>query len=245
LEEAAKGATKAALEFTEERLTSLVEKFITNRDLAFIEDKDTLRKIREQRKSSEYLVICQFIPKGWLRTLVGAGLELRELGDLHAEDNILDLRDKVRGKYGAQGLRVAELAQSGIVKQLLLRLISTHTNAKDTTKVMVEFLEHADEMTLFVEKKDAKYIRSKVRLVTRRVDINPPHMMILLARADAKKVLAQILQGIREDEGGYVIERETKGTRHSLLFLHQKPGQQFRSGPTPSFPNILAIRLRT
>ncbi len=80
VEAVAKGATKGALEYTEEKLKDFVFR-LQNHELAFIQAKANIRVVRRERQSSEYKLLCQFLPKGWLRIVVQMGLALRDLSD--------------------------------------------------------------------------------------------------------------------------------------------------------------------
>ena len=57
---AAEGATKGALEYAEDKIKELVIKF-RNRDIAFVQDPETINIAKEQRKTSEWNLFKQYV----------------------------------------------------------------------------------------------------------------------------------------------------------------------------------------
>ncbi|MEM3452723.1 MAG: hypothetical protein QW835_03740 [Candidatus Hadarchaeum sp.] len=74
IESAAKGATKALLEWTEEKVLQLIIKF-KNRDIAFVEDPETITAVKEQRKTPEWEYFKQNVENPDLRILFQMGFE--------------------------------------------------------------------------------------------------------------------------------------------------------------------------
>ena len=78
VESAAKGAVKAVLEYSEEKLKELVERF-KNKDLVFIQDKEIIEIAKEQRAKGEWAFFKIYVKDNDLRILFQMGLTLREL----------------------------------------------------------------------------------------------------------------------------------------------------------------------
>ena len=106
IESAAKGATKGFLEFSEEKLKQLAQKF-KDRDLAFIEDSETIDEAKEIRKQSEYSIFADVIKDKDKRTQFLMGLTLRK--QEARRDDTAPLIQKIIKKYNQVGLHLAFL----------------------------------------------------------------------------------------------------------------------------------------
>ncbi len=208
LESASKGVTKGLLEWTEEKLKELVKRF-SNREVAFVEDKPSAEAIKKQDQTSEYKILCNFIPKGYFRILVRSGLALREIEN--DQDRVNRFRSNVYSKYGASGVRIAELTQMGIVTQLLAHLAKIYQNPPDVQKKLLAFFDQVDQLTIFVKTDDSERVERISGLVRERVDTNPSQMVILFGRAKAVRVLLKILKDIKADPRDYSIEIQQEG----------------------------------
>lgn len=209
LETVSKGAAIAAIEYALEKIPGLVQRF-RDRGIAFIENKENIRTVKQERGSSEYALLSQFLPKKhWHRLVIQMGMALRDVE--RDSDRVADLREKILSKYGDLGLHIAELTQIGIVKQVVSRLTTIYSNTAEVERKLGAFLEAAEDMVLFVKKTDKGIPGSKARLVKTRVDTNPSHMMIIFGRGDARSIVYEILKKVAADKRGYVIEKEEVG----------------------------------
>ena len=59
-ESAFKGATKAVLEWSEEKVKQLVRKF-RDRKIAFVQDTEIIETAKEQRQTSEWELFCKYV----------------------------------------------------------------------------------------------------------------------------------------------------------------------------------------
>ncbi len=205
---AAKGATEGALDWSENKISGLVKRFL-NRELAFVEDKKNIETVKKQREAEEYKLLQQYVPKGYLRILCQMGLALRDMEN--EQTRMQQLKDKIHEKYRASGLHIAELVQIRVVTQLLARLVTIYENRVDIEKTLTAFLTQIDDLALFVKKSDEKRAERLSDLVMSRVDNNPTHMMIVFGRAFAKTAVLKILKKIKDDDLGYVIELQDEG----------------------------------
>ena len=92
-------------------------KKLQNKELAFIEDIETIEIAKEQRNKSEWKLFKQFINDKDLSILFQMGLTLRRL----EEDNKLvePLLRKILDKYDTKGIHIAQIVQSGIFSKFI------------------------------------------------------------------------------------------------------------------------------
>ena len=205
---AAKGAVEGGLNWSSEKISELVKRFL-NRELAFVEDKKNIEVVKKQREAEEYKLLQQYVPKGYLRILCQMGLALR--GMENDQNRMQELKDNIYRKYRTPGVHIAELVQIKVVTQLLARLVTIYGNRPDIEKTLTAFLTQIDELALFVKKGDEKRAERLADLVMSRVDTNPTHMMIVFGRAFAKTAVLKIVKKIKEDDLGYAYELQDEG----------------------------------
>lgn len=208
MESMTKGATKGFLEHWEEKIPELVTK-LRNREIAFIQDKRNFDIVRRETGTAEFKLFQQFAPKGWLRILFKMGLALREIEK--DQERVEELKNDIYHKFGTGGVHIAELAQRGIVTQLVAHLTKILGNPADVTNKLVAFLEHVDELVLFVKKSDAERIKRLCDLVKGRVDNSQSRMTIVFGSGFAKNVVLRILKCVKEDLREYFIETQEEG----------------------------------
>lgn len=213
VEEASKGAVEGLLSWTEEKIQVLLEKF-TDKDIGFVEDKPTADSLKRQKGTSEYKLLSDFVPKGYLRVLVRMGLTLREMeGD---PGSLETFRNTIYDQYGSPGVRIAELVQNGIVAQLLAHLVKVYDNPRDTQQKLQAFFDQVEQLTIFVQREHFTVLKRKriAQLVRTRVDANPSQMVILFGRGNAVPIVLKILDEIKKDPREYVVD--TQETRYQL-----------------------------
>jgi hypothetical protein len=207
--DATEGATKGFLNWTKEQVLELARK-LTDKEVAFVEDKPTAETIKKQKDTSDYGIIVRFLPRGHLRVLVSLGLALRQME--HNPEAVAKLKNNIHDQFGSQGLRAAELVQIGIVSQLLTRLTRIYSNPKDVERRLVAFLEHVEQLAIWVAKEDMKNYKRISDLVKVRVDTNASQMVILLGRAEkATAAVLKILHVLKQDPRDYFVEVDQSG----------------------------------
>lgn len=202
------GATKALLEWSERKVLDFAKKF-RNRELAFVRNSDNIDLIKEERQSSEFSILKQFVPKGPLSIQVQMGLALRQIA--RDQPRTMELKGRIQHKYGLPGLHVAEITQIGITIQLLTRLTKLYSRPEEVTKRLMIFFDHIDDLVVFVKKTDTPNAIAKI--VLNRIESFPAHIVILFGSGYAQDVVFDILKLIKKDGRGYVIEVLREGVQ--------------------------------
>lgn len=208
VESAAHGATAAAIDWTEEKIRDLVKQFL-NRKLAFIKDEENIDLVKAERKSTEFTILSQFVPKTYI-IQVQMGLALREIAT--DQNRVIPLVDKIRRKYGRDGLHIAEITQVGITYQLLTHLSQLYRDPPEVTKRLTYFLGHAEDLVIFVRSTDKP--NAIVTKIIVRIEAAETHIIILFGSGYAQGVVDKVLTQLDgEAPGEYVIERWREGVQ--------------------------------
>ncbi len=98
-EGATKGAIKGFWEISKTEIKELAKK-LKDRGLAFIEDREIIDLVKEQRKSEELKLFLRYVenPNMYNRSLFQMGLTLRKMED--EEKKLRPFKDKIVKKYG-------------------------------------------------------------------------------------------------------------------------------------------------
>ncbi len=215
VEDATKGAVKGVLEWTEDNIIKLVQKF-RNHEIAFVQDKETAELIKRQDQRAEYKTICTYLPKEY-KTLVRVGLSLQKINDA---DKLSQIKKNIVSQFGSDNLHIINAVQNGIVTQLLTQLLKVYESPADVQNKLVAFLKQVDQLIIFVKNEDNNKTDRIAKLIMDRVDTNSSQMAIIFGRGEARKVVKKILEIIQNDPlGYYVIIEEVEDIKSSLMSL--------------------------
>jgi hypothetical protein len=208
LEEFAKGVTKGFFEHWEEKLPEWLSR-IKNHEIAFLQDKPTYDIAKKESESAEYQLFAQFAPKGWPRILFKVGLAMRKIES--EKESVQMTKDDIVKKFGVSELRIAELAQKGILTQLVAQLTKILGNPTDVKKKLMLFLENAGELVVWVKKSDETRVERLCGLIKGWVDNSPSQMSIVLGSGYARDVVWKILRCVKKDVREYYIQVQEEG----------------------------------
>jgi hypothetical protein len=206
IREAAHGATAAGIEWTEEKVKSLAKQFL-NRKLAFIESPRNIDLVKRERHSAEYELLVKWIPEGPYALQIQMGIALKEIAE--EQDRVLDLRSKIKRKFGTAGLHVAQVTQAGITSELLNRLVQIYRDPTEVRKWLEHFLAQVEDLVIFV--KEADNPKATATMVCTRIESNPAHTMILFGSGYAKNTVIRTLRVIKDEPRGYGMDGVDKG----------------------------------
>jgi hypothetical protein len=179
-EEFIAGATKGTLEFSKEQILKLVQR-ILNRDIAFIEDTETIDIVKAQRNRPEWELYRKFVKDRDYRLQIEMGFSLKQLENNLAKRE--DLRGKIRKKYGDDGLHVSELVQMGIFTRYLSLLVGRLDNPEELEDKIMTVLKDIDKYVLFVRTEDN--IEERTTTLVNKLRILAPSALIVFSRGDA------------------------------------------------------------
>lgn len=210
----APGVTETALAFASEKAAAFVQRLL-NHEIAFVEHPENITLAREQRKKPEWQVYRDYVSDKTLRILIQMGMTLRDLaGDPGNFKRIQDLRDKIVSRYGADGLHIAQVVQSGLLGEVFSRALETSTDKEGTSAFIESTLNEADKYCVFIQEDDNAKRRAEEILT--RLDENKPQFMYLLSKGNAMDTLVEVAKRLRNKVINYTWSRKEDG---SSLFL--------------------------
>ena len=222
IKDAAEGATKGALDWSAQRITELVRRF-KQRELAFIEDNETIDLVRSQKEKPAWKLVGRFVKDKDLRLQVLMGFTLKKLEtDLNLV-KLQNLRDKIRRKYGTPGLHVAQLVQNDIFSKHFDILLKNADSDRDVEAEAANLLNNVDKYVEFVQAGDD--FNRKARIITTRINANLPAVFIIFScGSPAIDLSKKVMQAVMADIEGYSLELQIKNNPDKLYqFLIKAP----------------------
>lgn len=205
IENAAKGATKAAIEYSEEKILKLAKRFL-NKEISFVEDPDAINTIKIQKKMAEFQQFKHYVKDRDLRVLCQMGLTLRQYEKEGKE--YYPLVKKINKKYGKEGLHVAWFIQNGLFSKYLAFLMETGVLADQIGDKILSFLQEIDSNVSFVSLKDVggKNSNNKIIKITSKINVKEPDIFIISSMGDAMPICKKIIESIKENLSDYDCE---------------------------------------
>jgi hypothetical protein len=214
---AAEGATKGALEYAEDKIKELVIKF-RNRDIAFVQDVETINTAKEQRNLSEYKYFKQYIDNRDYRILFQLGLTLRKF----EKDNkrLIRLRDKILLKYGEKGLHIAQFVQNGLINKYVGNILESSTiDPEDLTLEIEKLFDNMENIVNYIEQFDN--VDKKVKEITTKILAYSPKIYVICSSKSAMEKCQKVLKGVLKEIQNYEVELYKTDIKE-VLFLKRK-----------------------
>jgi len=211
LKDIAEGATKGALEWTEEKLKEVITKF-KNRKLAFIEDVKVINLAKEQRTKPEWDFFKEHVKDEELRILFQMGLTLRELEKEDKIPELDSLKNKIYKKYEKRGLHIAQMVQNGIFGRYLGSVLERVTTT-EKLKIEIENLFKNIENTIaFIQVDDN--VNKKSSEIVSKIQSHSPKTFIISSAGSAMEKCEVIEKNVMKKISGYASElNKTKDRR--------------------------------
>ncbi|HNX47935.1 MAG TPA: hypothetical protein PLC39_05085 [Methanomassiliicoccales archaeon] len=181
------GITKGLLEHAEEKALAWVERF-RNHEIVFVEDSDTIDRVKKQRKSPEWKILSDVLKDKKLRLLAQMGLALRELEN--DQERTQSLRNKIHHRYGRDGLHIAEAVQNNIISNFIGLESPNIGEPVDLTIRVENLLNNIEKYIVFIGPEDKEEVL--VRRVCIRLDADVPDTLILFGAYKAKRVAISV-----------------------------------------------------
>ena len=211
--DAFEGAAKGALDWTAEKISSLVKKFREGK-LAFIKEHKTIEIAREQYHSGEAKFYENYVKDKETLFLLRMGLALRKLeNDAERRDN---LREKIFRKFKVQGLHIAEFVENGMLNRYIGLLLENIDSVEDIEKNIQEILRDIDKHAIFVGTGD---VRSNIlKSATIKVGSHSPSIFVVAGMGFAAKVVGDCIKELIVIMKDYEFEKVSSPNREILFF---------------------------
>lgn len=213
VEEVASGAVKGVLDWTEDKVKAFVEKF-KNRQLAFIQDQETIKLVKEQYNSGELNFYKIYVEDKKLLFLVRLGLILRKLEN--NRDRKQNLRNKIFQKYEINGLHIAQFAENGILNRYIGILIGDLKSIEDFKGKIINILENIEKYVLFVKNDDNE--RTIIQVAKTKVFANSPSIFIVSGISHAAEIVRKCEVVLTPLFIDYTLEKVSSGEKENLFY---------------------------
>jgi hypothetical protein len=196
------GATKGVLDWGSVKIKELVQKF-NDRDLAFIEDYETIEVIKKQRKTGEWDLFKRYVSNPDWRILFQMGLALKRL-EMEGED-WEHLTKKISKRYELNGLHVAYYFANGLFGKHVTILLERGYSTEKVIKELNVFFMNIDKGVAFITKTDTVKIRSN-EIITKIHSNNPEIFIMSSGHSIAMKKCEQIKNVVMGEISNYECE---------------------------------------
>lgn len=201
IESASKGATKAILEWSEEKVKLLVQQF-RHRDIAFVQDVETIEVALEQRKMSEWDLFQKNILDGRLRILFQMGLTLRRVE--HNRKQCSNLRDRIVKKYGVEGLHIAQFVQNGLFSKFIGSILEKPITPEGLKSEIENLFENIERTNSFIQIEDN--VEKEADKVVTRIQSFSPGTYIISGSKSAREKCEEVKDIVMRRISGYSLE---------------------------------------
>lgn len=213
LSDVAEGAAKGLLEWSADKVSSLVQK-LKERKLAFIQERKTIDLVKEQYNSGEAKFYKMYVKDRELLLLIRIGLTLRKLEE--DQERLHNLRNKIFRKYKAVGLHVAEFVQNGILNKYVGILIEELTAVEELEKNIEDVLRNIEKHTLFI--KVGSNPQEIIKKATALIHAHVPHIFIISGFKDAAESIRKCIEKLQTILNEYKLERFSSDDKETLFF---------------------------
>lgn len=195
------GATRGFLEWTERKVKEYAIKF-KNRNVAFVQDLETIETALEQRKTSEWDLFQKYVKDERLHILFQMGLTLRRMEN--NKEKLENLRAKIVKKYGAEGLHIAQFIQNGFFGKYIGNILERARTPEELTKEVENLFNNIELTTSFIQSFDN--VDKEVEKIVIRINSHMPKTYIISGSKSAKKKCRLIFEEVKKRISGYTVE---------------------------------------
>ena len=201
IESASKGAAKAIIEWSEEKVRQLVRKF-RDRKIAFVHNTEIIEVAKEQRQTSEWELFRKYVDDERLHILFQMGLTLRRVEKNKKQCD--ELRQRIFKKYDAQGLHIAQFVQNGFFAKYLGNILE-RTRLPTETKAEIESLFKNFEVTnSYIQQGDS--VEKEAATIVTRIQSHSPTTYTISGSKSATNRCKQVRDIVMRRISGYTDE---------------------------------------
>ena len=210
-----KGAVKGVLEWGENVIKDLAKKF-KEREINFIEDKNTLEIAREQYNSGELQIYKHYIEDKTKLMILRMGLVLRKLQRLGERDRKQRLREDIMKKYEIKGLHIAQFVENGVLNRYIGILLDDISSIEKFKERINEIINNIEKYVLFVKSGDDE--RFILDFCLKTTTSNLSMIFIVSGMGSAVEIIKRVEMRLVALLRDYELEKMSKGDNENLFF---------------------------
>ncbi|MGD0204691.1 MAG: hypothetical protein ABSC20_12415 [Candidatus Bathyarchaeia archaeon] len=212
VESAAKGVAEAFLDWAPEKIKEYVQKF-RHKDLAFVQDVETIEEALKQRKTTECAIFKQNIEDENLRICFLLGLTLR--GMESDKEKCINLRNRILKTHGAYGLHVAQFVQNGIFAKFIGRYLEEALTPNQMKQEIENLFKNIELTNSFIQYVDD--IGMEANKIVTRIQSHAPKTYVISGLGSVKENCREIADEVMYRISGY--SRETYETELKIIIF--------------------------
>lgn len=214
------GTVKGILNWTKEQIVLLAQKF-RNRDIAFIQDQDTITTIKEQLKTGEWDIYKRYVHNNYFRVQIQMGLALRKFDHCGEFDKIKNLKEKIFSRFGEAGIHISQFVQSGMFSFFLGSVLNNSHSVNELESVILEILENIDKYVVFIQEGDS--IETRKEEIKVRIYSHAPKTFIICSKKSAIPCAQEIIELLKQSLSGYSFKDYKKDEEENIFLLTKNP----------------------
>lgn len=221
LESAASGAMIGALKYSEEKIKELVYRF-KNKELAFIENIETIELVKKQRQKPAWKLISKYVTNKELRLPAEMGFILRELEAKNEQEKLKELKSKIHNKFKSKGIHIAELVQSNVLDRYVNLLVDKSDDDIEVKERLEEVLEDVDKYVIFYKTNQSP--KSVAQIIISKLQTLSPKGIIIFSKGSCVVKAQTTITLIQKELDNYNIETQLENESKSRYdFILKKP----------------------
>jgi len=217
-EELIAGATKGTLDFAKEQVKEWASNF-RNKQLSFVEHKETIESAKKLRNSQEWKVFKPHIKKEY-KILFIMGLTLRQLEE--EKKDFSQLTKKILKTHKLKGLHITYLVANKILPAYVGKVLVRIGSTKNIKKSISDLFDNIENKASFICGNDSK--SQKTGGIVSKIRAHSPELFIISSVGGAKKICDDVKQAVMEKiSKTYTSEehRAEKSNSKRIYFLEQ------------------------
>lgn len=217
IKSAAQGITEGTLSWAKAEISAWVKKFL-HREVAFIQDEDTISLALKQYRSQERELYTKYITDKNFQFLAIMGMTLRQVENNQVK--LQNLRDKIHSKYSAQGLRIAQAVENELLLTLIGILIPRIKVVVDLQKILDDLLKSVDKYVVFIKHTDD--VDEKTTVLKTRLDVSVPPVFVFCGAGTAMNKAMEIRRNLERQVTGYSFFENRANTRVAIMLVSKE-----------------------
>jgi hypothetical protein len=196
---------------------------IRNKEAVLDIDPEDIKTINIELTKPENQMIKKYVKNESYKQQMSLGLYLRRLSeDKELFTKLEKTRTSIMKKYGKEGLRRAELVQSGMYKEILGLISSKSMSENELINKLDDFLLNIEKNTTFVKSEDDSSKLARIILMRLETNLPPAYIVFCYGAAieNGEKLRHQILsEGFQGYRMRQILDAPTLEQKYYLLLI--------------------------
>ena len=215
----AKGVTNAFIDRSSNKIKELANRFL-NHELLFIQDSETIELVKQQIKTQEWALIKKYVSNSDHKLLIQMGLALRQLELKGDSEKINNLREKIHGKYKAEGLHISQFVQCKLIMVYVMRIVDDCKTEDELTKRIVDMLNNLENRVTFIQ--GGQSVDFVIEQIKTRLNSHNPEYYLIFSRDSVLEKGYEVKKYFEYNSDDIQYDVEFSTTKNTLIVILNK-----------------------